>query len=103
VKTELENMMDSLDRYTPLYITIDLDVLNCDEFSAVSFPQPGKGLKMNEILNCIENIKKQGIEIVGLDICEYNPELDTKNYLAGRKVVDFIYKTLAIMTGGKNE
>lgn len=56
----------------PLYLSIDLDVLDPAFAPGVSHPEPG-GLSTRELLGIIQNIKSP---IVGADIVELNPTRD---------------------------
>jgi arginase family enzyme len=93
----LNNFTSELDKDIPLYITVDCDVLDLSEFQAVSFPRPGKGLRLIDILNSLKTLKKEGYNIVGIDICEYNPKMDTETYLYGRILAHFIAEVLSII------
>lgn len=96
----LQSIIQSLNPEFPVYVTIDVDAFDTNIFQAVSFPQAGKGLQMNDILHSIVQLKKSGFTIVGIDVCEYNPELDLKNYLYGRQLVFFIAKLFSILIKG---
>ena len=62
----------------PLYLSLDLDVLDPAYAPGVSHHEPG-GLSTRELL---ELIKQLPAEIVGADIVEYNPERDTHGMTA---------------------
>lgn len=57
----------------PVYITIDLDVLDPSIFSGTGTPEPG-GLTYKELQKAILNIR--GLNIVGLDVNELSPDYD---------------------------
>ena len=59
----------------PVYVSLDLDVLDPAFVPGVSHHEPG-GMTTRELLRAIQNI--QGI-IVGADIVEYNPYRDLQN------------------------
>ena len=63
---------------TPLYISLDLDVLDPAFAPGVSHHEPG-GLSTREVLDIIHSIK---VPIVGADIVEYNPVRDIHNMTA---------------------
>lgn len=92
-----ENILKYLDKSVPVYISIDLDVLDLKEFQAVSFPGTGEGLKFEELLSSISQLIDEGHEIVGIDICEYNPKLDTPSKLYGRVLVDFVSRVISLL------
>lgn len=54
---------------SPIYLTIDLDVLDPSEFPAVSNPEPG-GITFKELQESLYLLRGK---LVGIDIVEYNP------------------------------
>lgn len=58
----------------PIYLTIDLDVLDPSIFPGTGTPEPG-GLTFNELSKCIKAASK--LNIVGCDIVELSPKLDS--------------------------
>jgi len=100
VNKSLSNFKKELDKEIPLYITIDCDVLDLNEFKAVSYPQPGAGPKMVDLLDALRILIKDGHKIIGIDICEYNPKMDSENYLYGRILSHFIAEILSIIKPG---
>ena len=63
---------------SPLYISVDLDVLDPAFAPGVSHHEPG-GISTRELLTIIQSIKAN---IVGADIVEYNPVRDINNITA---------------------
>jgi arginase len=61
-----------LDLSGPLYISLDLDVLDPAFAPGISHHEPG-GLSVRDVLDVIQRIK---VPIVGADIVEYNPRRD---------------------------
>lgn len=59
----------------PVYITIDLDVLDPSVFPGTGTPEPG-GITYKELLNAIQAFDKLN-NIVGADIVELSPHYDT--------------------------
>lgn len=57
----------------PVYVTIDLDVLDPSVFPGTGTPEPG-GIEFNTLLNSI--LKLKGLNIVGFDINELSPQYD---------------------------
>lgn len=57
----------------PVYITIDLDVLDPSIFSGTGTPEPG-GLTYKELQKAILDMR--GLNIVGLDVNELSPDYD---------------------------
>jgi len=61
----------------PLYVTLDLDVLDPSEFPGTGTPEAG-GLSFTELLDAILKLAKEnGQNIIGFDICELSPHYDT--------------------------
>lgn len=57
----------------PVYITIDLDILDPSVFSGTGTPEPG-GITFNDMMNIIAKLK--GLNIVGADVVELSPHYD---------------------------
>ena len=57
----------------PVYVTIDLDVLDPSVFPGTGTPEPG-GVQFTELLSSI--LKLKGLNIVGFDINELSPQYD---------------------------
>ena len=62
----------------PLYISLDLDVLDPAFAPGISHHEPG-GLSTRQLLHIIQSID---VEVVGADIVEYNPIRDINNMTA---------------------
>jgi agmatinase len=62
----------------PLFISLDLDVLDPAFAPGISHYEPG-GMSVREVLNCIQGLRAK---IVGADIVEYNPTRDRDNQTA---------------------
>jgi len=73
----------------PLYISLDLDVLDPAFAPGISHHEPG-GLTTRELINIIQSIN---VPIVGADIVEYNPLRDVNNMTA--MVAYKLFKELA--------
>jgi agmatinase len=71
--------LNSLKNYTkeltnfPIYLTIDLDVLDPSIFPGTGTPEPG-GVTFNELLDAIKTLS--GLNIVGVDLVELSPDYD---------------------------
>ena len=55
---------------TPVYLTLDIDVLEIGTMPAVATPEPG-GCSFAELVSAL--VKLSGCQIVGADLVEYNP------------------------------
>lgn len=58
----------------PVYLTIDLDVLDPSIFSGTGTPEPG-GIMMKELLGAL--IAMKSLNLVGADVVELSPHYDT--------------------------
>jgi agmatinase len=68
----LSSMMKHL-RNQPVYITLDLDVIDPSLLPGVGTPEPG-GLNFQEFIFLLK--KLQGLHVVGFDIVELTPDYD---------------------------
>lgn len=77
---EMKNFNDSFieNLQSPLYVSIDLDVLDPAYAPGVSHHEPG-GLSTRQVITILQNINAT---IVGADIVEYNPTRDINNMTA---------------------
>jgi len=57
----------------PLYISFDMDALDPAFAPGVSHPEPG-GFSTRQVIHIIQNLSAP--QIIGADICEYNPKQD---------------------------
>ena len=60
-----------------IYISFDIDALDCDLFSRGTGTPVSKGFLIEEIISIIKEVKDTG-KLVALEICEINPLLDNK-------------------------
>lgn len=81
------NFINSLK--APLYISLDMDVLDPAHAPGVSHHEPG-GMSTRQLLNIVQNIN---VKIVGADIVELNPKRDVNNVTA--MVAYKLFKELA--------
>ncbi len=57
----------------PVYLTVDLDVLDCSIFPGTGTPEAG-GVGFNELLDAL--MRLSGLNIIGCDVNELSPMLD---------------------------
>lgn len=69
----LSDVVKSFDKDTPIYITIDLDVLDPSIFSGTGTPEPG-GIFFHDMIEIIRTIS--GLNIIGADVVELSPHYD---------------------------
>lgn len=66
------------DLKSPLYISLDIDVLDPAFAPGISHHEPG-GMSTRELIACIQGVE---VPVVGADIVEYNPTRDVHNMTA---------------------
>lgn len=69
----------SLDFSTPIYVSVDIDVLDPAFVPGVSHYEPG-GLTTRQFLSSLQNLKAPAI--IGADIVEFNPQQDDSGITA---------------------
>lgn len=82
----------------PLYISLDMDVLDPAFAPGISHHEPG-GLSTRQVLDIIHSIN---VPIVGADIVEYNPARDINNVTA-MTAAKFVKEIAAKMIGGNSQ
>ena len=65
----------------PVYLSIDVDGLDPAFAPGVSHHEPG-GLTMRQVLDIIHSVGSQGVEVIGADVVEINPERDVHDMTA---------------------
>lgn len=80
----------------PIYLTIDVDVINPGEMPGTGSPEPG-GLSFETLIDCIGLLWTAGVRIIGADVVELAPEWDTSgaSAVAAAKLV----RELALVMG----
>ncbi len=73
LKKNPENIARAIGEKTPVYITIDLDVLDPSVFPGTGTPEPG-GIDFNTLIDTLERFKN--LNIVGIDFVELSPDID---------------------------
>lgn len=81
----------------PIYITIDVDVVDPGVLPAVSTPEPG-GITYREMIDSLLLLK--GKQIIGADIVEYNP-LAASPWASGSTVAEILRELILVMTQKK--
>ena len=66
-------------RQLPIGISFDLDGLDPHEIAAVGTPE-AQGLQLNEVIAALATLDRQ--KLIGLELTEYNPLLDTADHHA---------------------
>jgi arginase len=76
----------------PLYVSLDIDVLEPMLAPAVSHPEPG-GLTVRDVLEVLSAVR---VPVVGADIVEYNPRNDMRD-LTARVAAKFVKELVGVM------
>jgi agmatinase len=76
----------------PVYVSLDLDVLEPMLAPGISHPEPG-GLTVREVLELLAELRT---DVVGADIVEYNPRKDLRD-LTARVAAKFVKEMAGIM------
>lgn len=77
---------------TPVYVSLDIDVLEPMLAPGVSHPEPG-GLTVREVLEVLGALR---VPVAGADIVEYNPRNDIRD-LTARVAAKFVKELAGIM------
>ena len=77
----------------PVYVSLDLDVLDPAFAPGISHPEPG-GASVRQLLNAVQQLEAP---IVGADLVEYNPRNDLRN-LTGMVCAKLVKELLDRMT-----
>lgn len=70
---ELREVIGRIPEASPVYLSVDLDILDPSVAPGVGNPEPG-GISFNSLLNCISMIGDKNI--VGMDVVELSPHYD---------------------------
>jgi arginase len=76
----------------PLYVSLDLDVLEPMLAPGLSHPEPG-GLSVRDVLDVLSALRAP---VVGADVVEYNPRNDFRD-LTARVAAKFVKELVAVM------
>jgi agmatinase len=90
-----EHLPDALSQIDePVYVSIDIDVLDPGIMPAVGTPEPG-GVSYKEILDSLLLLSNK--EIIGADIVEYNP-LAASSWASGSTVAELLRELILVIT-----
>jgi len=76
----------------PVYVSLDLDVLEPALAPGISHPEPG-GLTVREVLEILGSIR---VPVVGADIVEFNPAHDVRD-LTARVAAKFVKELVGLL------
>lgn len=92
--------LNSIDHYTeelkghPIYLTIDLDVLDPSVFPGTGTPEPG-GVTFKELVAFLQSL--EDLNIVGADVVELSPHYDASG-ISNAAAVKTVREVLLLMT-----
>jgi len=78
----------------PIYLSIDIDVLDPSAMPAVSTPEPG-GISYRELVDALLLFKNK--KVIGADIVEYNP-LAASPYASGSTAAEVLRELILVAT-----
>lgn len=78
----------------PVYVSLDLDVLEPMLAPGISHPEPG-GLTVRDVLELLTALRT---DVVGADVVEYNPRRDFRD-LTARVAAKFVKELVGLMRG----
>jgi agmatinase len=85
------------DIHGPVYLTIDVDVLDPGVLPAVSTPEPG-GISYQELIKALLLFKDK--QLIGADIVEYNP-VTASPYASGSTVAEILRELILVAYRGQ--
>ena len=94
-----ENVMAGLVQHQgrPVYLTVDMDVLDPSECPGTGTPEPGGSTFVN-LLACLKVLRQAGAPIIGVDVVELAPNIDPSGIsaVAAAKLVRELLLSLRI-------
>ena len=76
----------------PVYVSLDIDVLEPTLAPGISHPEPG-GLSVREVLDVLGAIQ---VPVIGADVVEYNPANDLRD-LTARVAAKFVKEMVGLL------
>ncbi|MEK9787876.1 MAG: arginase [Flavobacteriaceae bacterium] len=89
LKTCLDEALAHLERVDLIYLTFDVDALDCDLVSRGTGTPVSKGFDPAEIIELIKGVQSSG-KLVAVEVCEINPLLDEKGNRMAEVAFDII-------------
>ena len=94
LKSCIDQTIDQFVSTDLIYISFDIDALDCDLFSRGTGTPVSKGFLTEEIISIIKEVKDTG-KLVALEICEINPLLDNKGNQMAESAFEIISSVLS--------
>ena len=89
LKTCLDEALAHLESVDLIYLTFDVDALDCDLVSRGTGTPVSSGFDPDEIIQLIKGVQSSG-KLVALEVCEINPLLDEKGNRMAEVAFDII-------------
>lgn len=94
VKGVIASIMDRVGTEMPVYLSIDIDVIDPGMAPGTGTPEPG-GWSTREVIRILRGI--QGMNVVGADIVEVSPAYDGSAETTGMVAAQIAYEVLTSM------
>ena len=94
LKSCIDQTIDQFVSTDLIYISFDIDALDCDLLSRGTGTPVSKGFLTEEIISIIKEVKDTG-KLVALEICEINPLLDNKGNQMAESAFEIISSVLS--------
>ncbi|KAF2196702.1 Arginase/deacetylase [Delitschia confertaspora ATCC 74209] len=91
VKGVIKTIMDRVGTETPVYLSIDIDVIDPGLAPGTGTPEPG-GWTTRELIRILRGI--EGMNVVGADIVEVSPAYDGGSEVTGLAAAQIAYEVL---------
>ena len=93
LKRSIDQALNRLISTDIIYISFDVDSLDCDLLSRGTGTPVSKGFITKEIISIIKSVKETG-KLVALEVCEINPLLDNKGNQMAESAFEVISSVL---------
>ncbi|KAF1930721.1 Arginase/deacetylase [Didymella exigua CBS 183.55] len=87
----VESIMERVGTETPVYLSIDIDVIDPGLAPATGTPEPG-GWSTRELIRILRGI--EGLNVVGADIVEVSPAYDSSAEITSIAAAQIVYEVL---------
>ncbi len=89
----ITKLVKNFEGYDAIYLTLDIDVLDPAFAPGTGTPEAG-GLSSRELMEIFKRLMEE-LPVVGMDVVEVSPPLDTENNTTSWAAVKVIYEVLA--------
>ncbi len=93
LKTSIDQALNRLISTDIIYVSFDIDSLDCELLSRGTGTPVSKGFITKEIISIIKGVKNSG-KLVALEVCEINPLLDNKGNQMAESAFEVISSVL---------